>query len=75
MLSMSILQFSKRFLNELVVHNHLSYKIKKMYMRKAKALMHRLISNSLFPVLLLSFQTLLIALISNSISLKILISI
>ena len=44
------LQLSKRFLNELVVHNHMSYKIKKMYMLKAKARMHRLISNSLFAV-------------------------
>ena len=31
MLSMSILQLSKRFLNELVVHNHMSYKIKKVH--------------------------------------------
>ena len=49
-LSMSSLHLSKRFLNEFVVHNHMSYKIKKMYMRKAKAGMHRLISNSLFAV-------------------------
>ena len=36
MLSMSILQLSKRFLNELVVHNHMSFKIKKNVHAKSK---------------------------------------